>query len=86
MTLPFLQTGRSSTFRLGKHCRPKNIPPSPDIVGERYKVLHEISKSKEPHIILSSLQACLQKLIPQKNFNSMYMGSSRQEIVLLLTI
>ena len=51
----------------------ENIAPSPDIVGERYSVLHNLMSRKEPHIILSSLQACLQKLIPQKSFNSMYM-------------
>lgn len=46
----------------------ESIAPSPDIVGERYKVLRELSSSKEPHIILSSLQACLQKLIPPQQF------------------
>lgn len=50
----------------------ENIAPSPDIVGERYRVLKEIGNKKEPHIILSSLQACLQKLIPPASFNSMY--------------
>lgn len=42
----------------------ENIPPSPDIVGERYQVLKKLLDSSEPHIILTSLQACLQKLIP----------------------
>lgn len=51
----------------------ENIAPSPDIVGERYHVLNEIENKKEPHIILSSLQACLQKLISPASFNSMYM-------------
>jgi len=50
----------------------ENIPPSPDIVGERYKVLHDVASSSEPHIILSSLQACLQKLIPPTKFSSLY--------------
>lgn len=51
----------------------ENIAPSPDIVGERYHVLNEIENKNEPHIILSSLQACLQKLISPASFNSMYM-------------
>ncbi len=49
----------------------ENIPPSPDIVGDRYNVLSDIYKSNEPSIILSSLQACLQKLILPKQFDSM---------------
>lgn len=50
----------------------ESIAPSPDIVGERYHVLQEIRKSSEPHIILSGLQACLQKLIPPKLFEELY--------------
>lgn len=51
----------------------ENIPPSPDIVGERYKVLQEVSQSKEPYIILTGLQACLQKLIPLEKFSRLYL-------------
>lgn len=51
----------------------ENIPPSPDIVGERYHVLATLKESKEPHIILTTLQACLQKLIPRKLFESLYL-------------
>lgn len=46
----------------------ENIPPSPDIVGERYKVLESLIDSKEPRIILSSLQASLQKVISPEHF------------------
>lgn len=42
----------------------ENIPPSPDIVGERYRVLRSIQQSESPQIILTSLQAVLQKLLP----------------------
>ncbi len=51
----------------------ENIPPSPDIVGERYRVLQEILQGKEPHIILTGLQACLQKLLPREHFSSLYL-------------
>ena len=51
----------------------ENIAPSPDIVGERYRVLHQLSSSAQPHIILSSLQACLQKLIPPQSFHDLYL-------------
>lgn len=49
----------------------ENIPPSPDIVGDRYQTLHQIYQSKTPHIVLSSLQACLQKLLPPKKFEDL---------------
>lgn len=51
----------------------ENVPPSPDIVGERYRALHELSQSNKPHIILSSLQACLQKILVPKNFEDLYL-------------
>lgn len=51
----------------------ENIAPSPDIVGDRYRVLRELSAGNQPHIILSSLQACLQKLIPPAYFNQLYL-------------
>lgn len=50
-----------------------NIAPSPDIVGERYKVLQEISTTAHPYVILSSLQACLQRLIDPKKFRELYL-------------
>lgn len=49
----------------------ESVPPSPDIVGERYQVLKKLLHSAEPHIILTSLQACLQKLIPPSVFQSL---------------
>lgn len=51
----------------------ENIAPSPDIVGERYRALHELSTANKPHIVLSSLQACLQKIIVPKNFEDLYL-------------
>jgi transcription-repair coupling factor (superfamily II helicase) len=52
----------------------ENIPPSPDIVGDRYNVLKEIVGTKEPYIIISNLQACLQKLIPPQQFSHLYLS------------
>lgn len=49
----------------------ESIPPSPDIVGERYQVLKKLLESSEPHIILTSLQACLQKLITPSVFQNL---------------
>jgi len=50
------------------------IPPSPDIVGDRYKVLKEITSSKDPCIIITSLQACLQRVISKKSFQDLYLS------------
>lgn len=45
----------------------EEVPPSPDIVGDRYRILREIQEKKTPQIILTSLQAILQKvLLPEK--------------------
>jgi transcription-repair coupling factor (superfamily II helicase) len=49
----------------------ENIPPSPEIVGERYEVLRQLLLSKHPSIILTSLQACLQRLISPKSFQDL---------------
>lgn len=51
----------------------ENVAPSPDIVGDRYQVLSDLIASNQPYIILSSLQACLQKLIPQGNFKELFL-------------
>ncbi|MGA8163862.1 MAG: transcription-repair coupling factor [Waddliaceae bacterium] len=50
----------------------ENVPPSPDIVGERYEILHALKENVQPHLILTNLQACLQALIPPKTFNNLY--------------
>jgi transcription-repair coupling factor (superfamily II helicase) len=39
----------------------EGVPPSPDVVGERYAVLRDIGK--EPLILLAPLQACVQRVI-----------------------
>ncbi len=51
----------------------ENIAPSPDIVGDRYQALNQIRSQNEPLIIISSLQAVLQKIIPKEKFKSLYL-------------
>lgn len=51
----------------------ESIAPSPDVVGERYKVLEEIAAKGQPRIILTGLQACLQRLIPPQKFQHLYL-------------
>lgn len=54
----------------------ENIPPSPDIVGERYQVLNQLLASTQPYLILTSLQACLQRLIPPSVFKNLNLSLS----------
>src|SRR5690606_24172773 len=41
----------------------ERVSPSPDIVGERYRILHQLRHSKERSILIAPLQALLQKVI-----------------------
>lgn len=50
----------------------ERVAPSPDIVGERYEALNKILDAKSPLIILSNLQAALQKVIAPDAFRSMH--------------
>ncbi len=52
----------------------ENIPPSPDIVGERYQVLRKITNSPTPLIIISGLQACLQLLLPPDALDPLHLS------------
>lgn len=52
------------------------IAPSPDIVGERYRVLRELSTSPKPLIIITGLQACLQRVILPDQFRRLYLSLS----------
>lgn len=70
---PFFTERQVIDFPAWETLPSENIAPSPDIVGERYQVLNLLTSSKEPFIILSSLQSCLQKLIPQNNFQQLYL-------------
>jgi transcription-repair coupling factor (superfamily II helicase) len=51
----------------------ENIAPSPDVVGERYKVLQQLATTTRPHIVLSGLQACLQTLISPSMFKQLHL-------------
>ncbi len=51
----------------------EKIPPSPDVVGERYQVLSRMITDEEPLIIISNLHACLQRLIDPNQFLDRYL-------------
>lgn len=44
----------------------EDIPPSLDIVGKRFEILHHLAKDSTNHIVITNLQGCLQKLLPKK--------------------
>lgn len=52
----------------------ESIAPSPDTVGERYQLLQKLVSDSTPCIIVSNLQACLQRLLPPKSFNDLYLS------------
>jgi transcription-repair coupling factor (superfamily II helicase) len=70
---PFFTEQTAIEFPAWETLPSENIAPSPDVVGERYKVLEEISAGTRPRIILSGLQACLQRLIPPQKFKNLYL-------------
>ncbi len=49
----------------------ERVAPSSDMVGERYEGLRQIANATSPLIVISNLQACLQKLIPPSSFNQL---------------
>lgn len=49
----------------------ETIAPSPDIVGERYRLLANLSVDSSPYIIVSNLQACLQRLMPPDSYKEL---------------
>ncbi|MCH9608869.1 MAG: Transcription-repair-coupling factor [Chlamydiales bacterium] len=50
----------------------EEVPPSPDIVGERYHVLQTIADQNNPQLICTSLQAVLQKVLPPEKLKPLY--------------
>lgn len=46
----------------------EQVPPSPDIVGERYHTLQRILANKSGTVVLCNLQSCLQRVITPKIF------------------
>ncbi len=51
----------------------ERVPPSPDIVGERYKTLDQLLSHDQPIVIITSLQATLQKLIEPSEFKALHL-------------
>lgn len=48
------------------------IPPSPDILGKRFEVLHALTQRKEASILLCPLHALLQKIVPKETLAPLF--------------
>lgn len=73
LDLPFFTDTPVVHFPAWETLPNEHVPPSPDIVGERYQALRDIKANPRPHIILGVLQACLQKLIIPSLFDELYL-------------
>jgi len=51
----------------------EEIPPSPDVVGERYHILREIQNAKDPLILFTTLQAIFQKVLSPTSLHSLHL-------------
>ncbi|MCH9610701.1 MAG: Transcription-repair-coupling factor [Chlamydiales bacterium] len=51
----------------------EEIPPSPDVVGERYRILQELD---EPCVICTSLQALLQRVLTPERLKTLFLPLS----------
>jgi len=69
--LAFFAEHRVIDFPAWETLPSENIAPGPDIVGERYSALKQIISAPEPYIILTGLQACLQRLIDPSLFSEL---------------
>lgn len=59
----------------------ENIAPSPDIVGSRFKALQTIKESDKACIVLSTLQAALQKVLPPEAFSGLFLTIKRKDVL-----
>lgn len=66
----YFHVGKIVEFPAWEALPGEEIPPSPDIVGERYEILQKLG---ETTIILTSLQAALGKLLPKEELAGLYL-------------
>lgn len=69
--LAFFYKGKIEDFPAWETLPTEKVSPSPDIVGVRSQVLYSLLQDPSPQVIVSSLQSCLQKLIPPQKLQNM---------------
>ncbi|MFS8564129.1 MAG: hypothetical protein LVR00_07390 [Rhabdochlamydiaceae bacterium] len=60
---PYFELTDVSDFPSWETLPGEEIVPSPDIVGKRFQILHHLLSTNSPTILLTSLQAILQKTL-----------------------
>lgn len=71
--IPFFTGHQPLEFPAWETLPAEEVAPSPDIVGERYRLLRSIQENPQPQIIFTTLQAILQKLLPPKKLENMHL-------------
>lgn len=71
--LPYFTGKTPLDFPAWESLPSEETPPSPDIVGERYRILRIIQESKSPQIITTNLHAVLQKLLPPQKLKQLHL-------------
>jgi transcription-repair coupling factor (superfamily II helicase) len=64
----------------------EKIPPSPDVVGDRFKILTDLRKSKDSTIVLTNLQASLQKVLDPETLASYTLTIQKGEELLFSSL
>jgi len=71
--LPYFSDRTPLEFPAWESLPSEEIPPSPDIVGERYRILRIIQESDAPQLIVTNLQAILQKILPPERLEKLHL-------------
>jgi transcription-repair coupling factor (superfamily II helicase) len=66
--IPFFSSYKIVELAAWETLPSENIPPSPDIVGSRYRALKTLATEDGPFIVLSTLQGVLQKIVSPAHF------------------
>lgn len=73
LNLPFFTQAAIHSYPSWETLPHEQIAPSPDIVGERYRILRCLRTSQSPQIAIGDLQSFLQKLILPQTFDELYL-------------
>jgi transcription-repair coupling factor (superfamily II helicase) len=71
--LPYFSENAPLEFPAWETLPSEDILPSADIVGERYQILRHIGEQKSSVILIATLQACLQRLLPPDTLKKMHL-------------
>lgn len=73
LDLPLFTHLPVATFPAWETLPHEQVSPSSDVVGARHSLLHALRTSQQPRLLLSNLQALLQKVISPDLFEQLYL-------------